>query len=76
MKFLLLFAVLWIAYLFWRGGRIADASSPRRDTPKDAQPQEMVRCAVCSVHLPRADALEGEADVFYCSPDHRRLGGG
>jgi uncharacterized protein len=37
--------------------------------------QELVRCAHCGVHLPRADAVLVEARV-YCSPAHGRLGQG
>ena len=37
--------------------------------------QELVRCAHCGVHLPRADAVLAETRI-YCSPAHARLGQG
>jgi uncharacterized protein len=75
MKFLVLFAVLYIAYLVWRHNRIADQ---RRDAPPTARgaPQQMVACASCGLHLPEADALRGRDGRFYCSNEHRQRAGG
>jgi uncharacterized protein len=77
-KFLVLAAVLVIAYLVWRNGRIEhrrDASGgARRAAPPPAQ--EIVGCSVCSVHLPRAEAITGADGRLYCSQEHRLRGGG
>ncbi len=73
MKYLLVLAVIVIAYMLWRGARTRDIERERRDTP--ALPQEMVRCPVCSVHLPRPDAVPGASGRLYCSAEHRRIGG-
>jgi uncharacterized protein len=35
----------------------------------------MVRCPVCSLHLPRTDALPGVDGSFYCCADHRSRAG-
>jgi uncharacterized protein len=35
----------------------------------------MVRCPVCSLHLPRNDALPGTSGRLYCSHEHRSTGG-
>ncbi|MEG0201990.1 MAG: PP0621 family protein [Comamonas sp.] len=37
---------------------------------KLAAPQDMVECAHCGVHLPRAEALT-EKSRFYCSAEHQ-----
>lgn len=82
MKYLVLFGVLLVVYLLWRherrleqqpGGREATRPAPPT-TP--ALPQEMVQCPVCTVHLPRADALVDERGRYYCCAEHRRRGAG
>lgn len=76
MKFLVLFAVLAVAYVIWRNARIAGrAAPPPAARPPAAQPQEMVQCAVCSLHLPRGDALPGPGDAYYCCTEHRQRAG-
>ena len=76
MKYLLVLAVVVIAYLLWRSARVretADPPSAARGRP--ALPQDMVRCPVCSVHLPRPDALPGASGRLYCCQEHRAAGG-
>lgn len=76
MKFLLVLAVLAVAYWVWRSGRVRGAA---RDAPpppaQPALPEDMVSCPVCSLHLPRPDALPGSSGRLYCSPEHRQSGG-
>ena len=74
MKFLLVLVVLVIAYLVWRGPRSRDVAREDRRAPP-ALPQDMVSCPVCSVHLPRPDAVAGASGRLYCCADHRRSGG-
>lgn len=73
MKYLLVFAVLLVAFWFWRNGRREDARPPRAAPPARpptvAGPEAMTRCAVCALHLPQSDALHGR-DGWYCSPEH------
>ncbi|MDO8278663.1 MAG: PP0621 family protein [Burkholderiaceae bacterium] len=71
MKYLLIIAVVFLAYHFWRKSRATDKKQvhPRRGTP--ALPEDMVSCPVCALHLPRAEAVAGEKGL-YCSADHRR----
>ncbi len=45
----------------------------RQDTPPAIQEAELVRCAHCGVHLPRAEARQTEG-ALYCSEEHARLG--
>ena len=68
-KFLLLIAVFVIAYMVIKGG------SRRSDQPKQtsgAIAEDMVRCKVCGVHLPRSESIESRDDYF-CSEEHRRI---
>jgi uncharacterized protein len=77
MKFLLVVAVLVVAWLIWRHGRANAArdATKRPPQPPAGKPHEMVSCPVCSVHLPRADAVTGADGRLYCSQEHR-LGAG
>ena len=68
-KFLLLIAVLIIAYLVIK-------SSARRDDRKQQAPrshsEDMVRCKVCGVHLPRSEGIASRGE-FFCSEEHLRI---
>jgi uncharacterized protein len=76
MKYLVLFAVLFIAYLVWRSNRVHDrGAAPRRGPDPAARPQEMVACACCGVHLPKSDAVIGSTGLPFCSQEHRLRGG-
>lgn len=79
-KYLLLFVVIAVAYLLWRNARLAarrDAGKPKPPAaPQPGGPHDMVSCPVCSVHLPRSEAVVGEDGLLYCSQEHRRLRGG
>lgn len=75
MKYLVLLAVLVVAYLLWRNARLAKRGEQGGAArPSSAGPQPMVSCNVCGLHLPRPDALAGNDGRFYCGPDHLRLG--
>jgi uncharacterized protein len=78
MKFLLVVAVLVIAWLVWRSGRAreeGDKPAAPSAGRAPALPQDMVRCPVCAVHLPRPDAVPGSSGRLYCCAEHRRDGG-
>lgn len=70
MKFLLLLVVVFVAVWAWRSGRQADVA-PKQKPPPQPQPQDMVRCALCGVHFPSADAVAGH-DGQYCCVEHRQ----
>lgn len=77
MKYLVLLAVVLLVVWLWRGSRTQerqekDAGARRR--PAAPQQQEMIQCPVCSVHLPRSDALPGPDGQFYCCAEHRARG--
>jgi len=75
MKYLILLLVVLAVLWYWRSGR-EDAPAPRKrkDGPGTA-PQDMVQCPVCSVHLPRSDALPGPDGRLYCCAAHRLRAG-
>ncbi|MDE2606237.1 MAG: hypothetical protein KGL68_10000 [Burkholderiales bacterium] len=75
MKFLVLFAVLFIAYLVWRNDRVDRGGEPPRTPRQPPAPQPMVSCPVCGLHLPQADAVRGGDGRFYCSQEHRLRAG-
>jgi uncharacterized protein len=68
-KFLLLIAVFVVAYAVIRN------SARRRDVSRE-KPQtgaeDMVRCKVCGIHLPRSESLTSGGEV-YCSEEHQRI---
>lgn len=74
MKLLVLIAVLAVAYMVWRAqrtqalGRGTSAASPRA---RGHEPQAMVSCSVCQLHVPRADAVADGQGRLYCCPEHR-----
>ena len=80
MKYLLVFAVVMIAVWLWRNNRRVEKNEaqqrPRSAATPLPPPQDMVRCPVCSVHLPRTDALPGPDGALYCCQEHRLRAGG
>lgn len=71
MKFLLVLLVVLVGVWLWRTGRQSD-SKLNRQTPKaPPEPLDMVRCALCSVHVPSVEAIQGKKGV-YCCADHRQ----
>src|SRR5690554_7944661 len=57
-RFLILLALAYVAYLLWRRFKAARAESRRHDAP---EPERMVRCAQCQLHLPENLAQIGRA---------------
>lgn len=73
MKYLLVLAVLMVAFYVWRNNR-REAQKERPPTPPKrsvAGPVHMVACRVCGTHLPQDDAVQGR-EGSYCSTDHRQ----
>lgn len=73
MKLLVLVALLAVAYLVWRGQRTRSLGQGRTASPaaRPGQPQDMVNCPVCQVHVPRGDAVADAQGRLYCCPEHR-----
>jgi uncharacterized protein len=70
MKFLLLLSVVLIGVWLWRSSRQSDPERSRPATKAAPEPVDMVRCALCSVHVPSVEAVQGK-NGWYCSADHR-----
>lgn len=73
-KFLLIAALIAIVYFLWRAPRIRERRSSAPPQPAAKEPQDMVSCPVCSVHLPRNEALPGPDGQHYCCQEHRLSG--
>lgn len=73
MKYLLVLIVVTVAIGIWRSRRREEQPPQRRAgasrSPSPAAPQDMVECAHCGLHLPRAEAVDGEGRS-YCSTEH------
>ncbi|MEO8247908.1 MAG: PP0621 family protein [Burkholderiales bacterium] len=75
MKYLVILVVVLVVFWIWRSGRDSLDQSARDRQAKagpakgQAPRLEMVRCEVCGVHLPEAEAVRAEAN-YYCSVEH------
>ena len=74
MKYLIVLVVVLAGVWLWRHSRQSDKRDKRereaaRPAPK--QLQDMVRCPVCSVHLPQGEAVAGRL-AYYCCAEHRQ----
>jgi uncharacterized protein len=65
---LLVVLAVWLIRRALRGGRAP--GPPRSKSPNVG---ELVRCAQCGLHLPRAEARATGGEL-YCSEEHARLG--
>jgi uncharacterized protein len=71
-KWLIVIAVVVLAYAWWRQQRLHEAARRPPAPPRPAAPPaEMVACRHCGVHLPVADAVRGQRGL-YCSDEHRQ----
>ena len=67
--FLFLIAVFLLLWLL-RGGQRRRTPPPTARSTNPTEPQPMLACAQCGVHLPRDEALPGKGGVF-CGDAHR-----
>jgi uncharacterized protein len=76
MKYLLVLAVILVAFWVWRNNRLSDNSHAEkpaaRKKPVLHQPTIMVACLHCGTHLPGNEAVQGGQGA-YCSTEHRQL---
>jgi uncharacterized protein len=73
MKFIVLvIAVLALVYLVRASLRRMQSplESKRTKSDETGEPQQMLSCAQCGIHLPRDEALPGRGGVF-CGAQHR-----
>jgi uncharacterized protein len=72
MRFIVLIILVVLAIWLIRRALRATRNPVQKDSP---QQQELVRCARCGVHLPRAEAqLAG--GLTFCGEEHARMGAG
>jgi uncharacterized protein len=72
MKYLLVLAVLVVAFWVWRNNRQAESRDNRPHRPKPAAlPMAMVACLECGTHLPESEAVRGPGGS-YCCNEHRQ----
>jgi uncharacterized protein len=76
MKYLIVALVVGLAFWIWRKNRSeatrsVDQPQPQETKVRHTQPQLMITCSVCGVHLPKADAVTGQHGS-YCSAAHRQ----
>jgi uncharacterized protein len=71
MKYLLVLAVVMLAFWIWRNNRINDAASPRPKRAALRKPTPMVACLDCGTHVPESEAVKGRQGA-YCNAEHRR----
>jgi uncharacterized protein len=69
---LVLLAIVAGVWLWRRGRRVSAAAQAPRNPVSDPQP--MLRCACCGVHLPAGNAITGSTGRAYCCPAHQRQG--
>ena len=60
--------VLWFKYMTRKNSRGDGAK------PTERQAEDMVRCRVCGVNLPRSEAILSKGQ-YYCCDEHRQRGG-
>jgi uncharacterized protein len=71
MKFLLVLAVVLVAFWIWRNNRIGERRDQAPPPARPQVPQAMVACDHCGTHLPETEAVKGDRGV-YCCQEHRR----
>jgi uncharacterized protein len=72
MKYLIVLGIVFIGLWLWRSNRRVPPPPAPTAAPQQAQLQDMIGCAVCELHVPRAEASAGRTGILYCSADHRR----
>lgn len=68
--FALIGAVAWMGWRLWRAGLLLPGKDGGAQTAAKSQPQALVECRMCGVHVPKAEALQ-QGEVYFCSAQHR-----
>ena len=72
MKFVLVFAVVLVAFWIWRNNRQNEDSGDAPASPRPGKaPVRMVACRHCGTHVPEAEQITGRQGN-YCCAEHRR----
>ena len=67
MKYLLLITFVAVIWWVWKKRSLQPGPRP---TPASRDPELMVVCAHCGVHLPKSDSV-AENGAYFCSDAHR-----
>ena len=75
-RFVFLIAIVGIAWWWIFGRRRGGQGKPETGAPaqKQAGPQDMVACAHCGVHLPKAETVADAEGRLFCGEAHRLAG--
>jgi uncharacterized protein len=71
-KFILIFAVVLACIWLWRYNREADTQLRQRKNKTTAPVLDMVPCALCAMHIPEGDAIQGKKGMYCCADHHHR----
>ena len=71
----LIVLILLVVLAVWLLRRALRASATTRSQKPGPIQQDLVSCARCGMHLPRAEAREAGGRL-YCGEEHARLGAG
>jgi len=63
-RLILIIAIAAVIYLLFKSYR---KQAPQQDK---VAAEDMVRCAHCSVHLPKSESIKA-GEQFFCSAEHR-----
>ena len=72
MKYLILIGLVLALLWLLRQARPKARKDAPAQRPPTTSPTEIVACARCGLHLPRAEALAGRQGLHYCSAAHQR----
>lgn len=72
-KILFIVVLLLVAYLFFKSWRKDAGIGDQTRSKQSKLPEDMVRCDVCGVNLPRSEAFTTQGRLF-CSEEHRKVG--
>lgn len=70
MKYLLIIAIALVVWLAWKKRSLPSGKASTPAPPAPREPEQMVVCAHCGVHLPVSDSVI-EQDRHFCSEAHR-----
>ncbi|HEX7813410.1 MAG TPA: PP0621 family protein [Burkholderiales bacterium] len=74
-KLLLVVAVFTVVYLILRSYKRKIDKAPPPGQPKHGDSkhgEDMVRCRVCGIHLPKSEAITSRGEIF-CTREHLQL---
>ena len=69
---LVLVAIWWVRRALSRFGSGGPRADGKRRSRAD-EPEQMVGCAQCGLHVPESEGVR-EGKDFFCCEEHRRLG--